>query len=514
MIQAMFNGVSGLKAHKTELDVIGNNIANVNTVGFKASTVTFREMLSQTLKGASAPSGGIGGTNPMQIGMGTGIGSIDVNMKQGPLLPTGKKSDVAIEGNGYLILSDGQGQYYTRDGSFKLDGENNLVSAATGLKVLGWSANLTTGELMDNLPLTMSSSLKIPLNQLSISRQTSDISFGGNLDARTAVGGNFSPSAKVYDSLGIAHTITVNYTRLDTKVSQSYADTDTTTLGTGDISMKVGDNNPVNITLDGTNNTLQGLCDTINASATGVTASIEKSANGFKLSLTEKTGKTVTLDTTNLVAGGGTVPAFTISPENQWSWSATSDDADPTIPLGSGFVAFNKDGQQKAGETPNITLKLAHPNGSADPIETTLSFLPITQQAGEATVRELSQNGLPMGVLKDFNISEDGIISGEFTNGTTQTLGRIALAQFSNPDGLSKAGSNMMVESSNSGVPQIGHPNVGSMGKLTATFLESSNVDLPTEFANMIVAQRGFQANSRIITTSDEILQELVQLKR
>ncbi|HOK53414.1 MAG TPA: flagellar hook-basal body complex protein, partial [Armatimonadota bacterium] len=139
-------GVSGLRAHKTQMDVISNNIANINTIGFKSSRVSFREMLSQTIRGATAPTpNGMGGTNPMQIGLGSGIGSIDVSLTQGSLLPTGKSTDVAIEGSGFLVLGDGQGKYYTRDGSFQLDADGNLVSATTGMKVLGWMANPTTG---------------------------------------------------------------------------------------------------------------------------------------------------------------------------------------------------------------------------------------------------------------------------------------------------------------------------------------------------------------------------------
>jgi flagellar hook protein FlgE len=143
-----------------------------------------------------------------------------------------------------------------------------------------------------------------------------------------------------------------------------------------------------------------------------------------------------------------------------------------------------------------------------------LSFQSITQLAGNTTVSATSQNGLPLGGLDSFSIGKDGVISGSFTNGMSQPLGQMALAQFSNAAGLTKAGNNLLIESSNSGLPQIGQPSEGSLGNITAGFLESSNVDLPTEFAAMIVAQRGFQANSRIITTSDEILQELVQLKR
>ena len=416
MIQAMYNGVSGLRAHKTQMDVISDNIANINTVGFKSSRVNFREMLSQTIRGATAPTpGGMGGTNPVQIGLGTGIGSIDVSETQGSLLPTGKPTDVAIEGNGFLVLGDGRGMYYTRDGSLVLDGEGNLVSAGSGLKVLGWTADLATSVLDDTAPISASSGIRLPVGRLAIARQTTNAEFGGNLDASMAVGGTWTSSVKIYDSLGFSHTVTITFT---------------------------------------------------------------KTAN-----------------------------------PGEWTWDATSPDAAVGIPVGSGTLTFDAAGHCTV-PSGNISLTLGTPNGAVNPILTTLSFQPITQLAGESTVSPMSQDGLPLGVMDGFTISRDGIISGTFTNGMSQKLARIALAQFTNPAGLNRVGNNLLMETGNSGLPQIGRPSTGSLGNVTAGFLESSNVDLPTEFANMIVAERGFQANSRIITTSDEILQELVQLKR
>ncbi|HET6454782.1 MAG TPA: flagellar hook protein FlgE [Armatimonadota bacterium] len=416
MIQAMYNGVSGLRAHKTQMDVISNNIANINTIGFKASRVNFREMLSQTVQGAKAPKpGGTGGTNPVQIGLGTSIGSVDASISQGSLISTGKATDVAIEGNGYLILGDGSGKYFTRDGSLTLDSEGVLVSAGSGLKVLGWMADPFTGVIDNAAPISASSAIRLPVGQLAICRQTTSLTYGGNLDSNTAAGGSQIISGQVYDSLGAPHTLTV---------------------------------------------------------------SLIKTAN-----------------------------------PSVWDWVADSPDADPAVPVGSGSITFDSNGNCLTSSG-LVSLTLALANGATNPIDMSLSFQSITQLAGNTTVSATSQNGLPLGGLDSFSIGKDGVISGSFTNGMSQPLGQMALAQFSNAAGLTKAGNNLLIESSNSGLPQIGQPSEGSLGNITAGFLESSNVDLPTEFAAMIVAQRGFQANSRIITTSDEILQELVQLKR
>lgn len=415
MIQAMYNGVSGLRAHKTQMDVISNNIANVNTVGFKSSRVNFREMFNQTIRGAGAPrDGGIGGTNPAQIGLGSSIASIDVSQSQGSLQPTGKSTDMAIEGNGFFILGDGQARFYSRDGSFTLDSEGNLVSAGTGLRVLGWMAD-SVGNVPTTAPITPSSSIRLPIGQLSIAKQTTLLRLGGNLDANMAAGASRSITAEVYDSLGKAHNITIDFTKS---------------------------------------------------------------------------------------AGDG-----------EWTWTASSPDAAVGVPVGSGLINFDANGNCITGGD-WLALTLASPNGATNPVSIDLDFNTITQKAGYTTVSPMYQNGLPLGMLNDFTVGKDGVISGVYTNGMSETIGRIALAQFSNPAGMTKAGNNLLNESGNSGLPQIGPPSVGSMGKVVAGFLESSNVDLPTEFANMIVAQRGFQANSRIITTADEILQELVTLKR
>lgn len=417
MIQAMYNGITGLQAHKTEMDVISDNIANVNTVGFKSSRVVFRDMLSQTIRGASAPTpGGIGGTNAMQIGLGTSVGTIDVNLMQGSLLPTGKPTDIAIEGNGYLILGDGVARSYTRDGSLQLDADGSLISASSGMKVLGWMADQSTGVIDDTAPLTAGSAINIPVGKLSIARATENIAFRGNLDGSAEPGAVCTTTMNVYDSLGVAHKVDFEFTKT---------------------------------AVDG-----------------------------------------------------------------EWTWQATSADAAGGTLAGSGTLQFNSAGQVMNGSA-QLSLTLDNPNGATSPLKANISFDPVTQLAGsEAPVSVTSQDGLPFGVLQSFLIGRDGTISGRFSNGLSQNLARIALAQFSNPAGLIKPGGNILLESPNSGIPQVGIPTDGGLGGIAPGYLESSNVDLPTEFANMIVAQRGFQANSRIITTSDEMLQELVSLKR
>lgn len=407
MLQAMFNGISGLRAHKTMLDVIGNNIANINTTGYKSSRTTFKDMLSQTISGAA------NGINPAQVGMGTSVASIDINDTGGPLQQTGRTRDVGIQGNGFLMLSDGTSKFYTRDGALDTDSQGNLISASSGLNVLGWMADPVTGLINTTTQVTGSSSIKLPIGQMSVTKQTSNAMYSGNLNADSATGATAVSEFQMYDSLGIDHPLNITFT---------------------------------------------------------------KTAN-----------------------------------PGEWSWSAES--ADATGSVGSGTINFDSSGNCTT-PSGSAVFQLAIPNGSTNPININLSFDSITQLKGDTTVNAAYQDGLPLGVLKDFSISNDGTITGLFSNGMSQDLARISLAGFTNPSGLNRIGDNLMSETSNSGLANVGQASVGGLGKIVSGSLEGSNVDLPTEFANMIVAQRGFQANSRIITTSDEILQEIMQLKR
>lgn len=421
MLQAMYSGVSGLKANMTSMDAISNNIANINTTGFKSSSVRFEEMFNKTLKGAGSPvSGGVGGTDPQQIGLGVSIASVEIDQTSGPQESTGKSTDVAINGSGYLMETDGVSKYYTRDGSFKLDSEGSLVSASSGMKVLGWMANPTTGKIDNSAVISSTSSISLPLGQLAVAKQTENVTYGGNLNSTTATGEGTTASMQVYDSLGNAHSLNL---------------------------------------------------------------AITKTAN-----------------------------------DGEWSWKATSPDGTVTIGDGSsptGTLQFDTNGKvTTATGLGAIHIALTAANGATSPQTCNLNLSAITQLTGSTSVSASSQDGTAIGTLQDFTIGKDGVISGKFSNGMTQPLAQISLAIFSNPAGLSNMGNNTYQQSSNSGLPQIGTASSGGRGSILSGYIEGSNVDLPTEFANMIVAQRGFQANSKIITTSDQILQDLVNLKQ
>ncbi|MCZ2403312.1 flagellar hook protein FlgE [Paenarthrobacter sp. Z7-10] len=389
MLRSLYSGISGLRAHQTMLDVTGNNIANVNTQGFKASSVQFEDTLSQMTKGASGPQGGNGGTNPAQVGLGVQVAGIATNFTQGSSQTTGKNTDMMISGDGFFISKQGTETLYTRSGSLSQDPQGRLVTP-DGAIVQGWMAGpngtITGGPVRDMVLSTAT---------LAPAAATTKATVGGNLPGDAAVPTTLVKPFQVYDATGNASTVNLTFTH--------------TAAGSWNVS-------------DGA-------------------------------------GGTATLNFAN--------------------------------------------GQPTAGSSKSMTI-----GGVAVDLSTVTGF------TGMSTVTANSVDGGTAGTLQSFSLAKDGTIMGAFSNGSKQAVGRIALANFTNPEGLEKAGSSSYRTSANSGTANVGTAGAGGLGTLLGGQLEMSNVDLSQEFTNLIVAQRGFQANARTITTSDQILQELIDLKR
>jgi flagellar hook protein FlgE len=407
MMRSMFSAVTGLRNHQTMMDVIGNNIANVNTVGFKKSRVTFQDALYQTIKGASSAQGSRGGTNPMQVGLGMTVASIDTLHTPSSLEATGNMTDLAIEGDGFFILSDGLNYYYTRAGSFSFDEEGNFVSTSNGLKVMGWQG--TSEKTPQNI-----TSIRIQKGMMMPAKATSEVRFAKNLNDADTIGTQYNIPFKVYDSKGNAHNITITFTKADL---------------------------------------------------------------------------------------------------NRWNYMINSSDTTiSNIVNNQGSLVFDQVGSLYTDQSTINQVELTI-NG-ADPISLSLDFSAVTQYAKETTVDLSYQDGYAAGTLLGISVDSKGVITGVFDNGQNMELAQVALAVFDNPAGLIKAGGNTYMASNNSGEVQIGIAGTGGRGTISPGSLEMSNVDLAEEFTRMIVTQRGFQANSRIISASDEMLQELVNIKR
>lgn len=536
MMRSLFAGISGLRNHQTKMDVIGNNIANVNTVGFKASTVNFQDMLSQTLQGASGPQGNLGGTNPMQVGLGMQLSSIQTLFTDGSPQTTGQPTDMAISGSGFFVLSDGLNKLYTRAGNFDFDTEGNFVSLSGGYKVMGYMAD-ASGNIDTNQDPT---TITIPKGITTPAKATSVIEFAKNLSADAEVGTSIPVTIPVFDSLGNAHD-----------VKQVFYKTGTNTWLTG-TSLVDGSAVPTN-NLKEIAFTTAGEIDTIrdvsldagvfDIGVNGLVLKNDETGAFSSFAVTVLDGSMVshdlTLEFTNTQVSD---PAATPPVPGTWTLnirendkviattSVTEGDTATDITINGTEFAFNWDGGLTGGVTattpssidvPALTYTAGTASSplsftpiGADTVNFTLDFDGLKQYGGETTAKYQSQDGYAAGVLESVYADASGTISGKFSNGVIKSLAQVSMAAFNNPAGLTKAGNSMYTESNNSGVAQIGAANSGGRGKLTPGALEMSNVDLAQEFSNMIITQRGFQANSKIITTTDEMLQDLANLKR
>lgn len=459
MMRSMYSAVSSLKSHQLKMDVIGNNIANVNTVGFKGSRVTFQEVFSQTLRGAGRPQeNGRGGTNPQQVGLGMSVNSMDTFHMRGSVESTGYNTDLMINGDGFFIVSDtasGLNKNYTRAGNFTLDTDGNLLTP-DGYYVLGYKAN-EDGTIEETLTgLQISKSVTAPPKATDIARFEGNINskmetYNGDIDGiedlntiidndkNEDIKSTYSTVMKVYDSLGNDHNVTITFVYRE-------------------------------IDVDGNR--------TFNAYISEIDGHEPEDDSNFNVG-------SVTFDTTGKLV---------------------------KINDGANGDLTNQDEPTPFSRVP-VEIGGSFLNG-ANNLNIGLDFSQLKSYSSPSDAAALDINGYPSGKLDDFTISTTGEIEGVFSNGQTRLLGQLRLANFKNPAGLLKTGSNMYRETANSGEAMFGYPASGGFASLQPGALEMSNVDLSREFTDMITTQRGFQANSRVITTSDEMLQELVNMKR
>jgi flagellar hook protein FlgE len=407
----MFSAISGLRAHQTKMDVTGNNIANVNTVGYKSSTTVFQDTLSQVIRAGGQPAADRGGTNPAQVGLGVKVAGITTNWTQGATQSTGRSTDFMIEGDGFFVTRAGTENLYTRAGSFDFDGSGKLVTP-DGKILQGWMAD-SAGVINPNGPI---GDLSVPYGQLVSPTQTTTGAVEGNLPAGAATGDSVQTGITMYDSQGVPQKVFYNFTKL--------------------------------------------------------------------------------------------------AAANSWEVDVVHEDG--TVLVNNASVVFNAAGALTTPAAPG-TLASFTPPAATYPSWTgpvTIDLSGLSQFGGANTITAPDQNGYALGSLQSFQLANDGTIMGVYSNGLRQPIGQLALASFNNPGGLEKAGSSGFRVGVNSGVANVGVAGVGGRGVLNSGALEMSNVDLAEEFTGLIVAQRGFQANSRVITSSDEILQDLVNLKR
>lgn len=566
---ALYTGLTGMKTNSQMLDVVGNNISNVNTTGYKRSRATFETQISQTLKNGSAPSAQLGGTNPAQVGLGVRLASITRDFSGGGLQATGVATHMAVEGNGFFVVDQGGSQRFTRDGTFSLDSNFNLVTSA-GAKVQGFGVdddfNVVEGLLQD---------VNIPIGVLTIAEATENVNLAGNLNAGgdAATLGTILESAamfsdaaattpataatalaSLFDAAGTALFATgdeITLTGLsrgganladktfevgpaDTLGSDAFGTTlgefatfvedvlgiDTTQAGTPGVSINAAGSLVVEGNLGNASAIDIDAGDIVVNQATAPTIPLTwaetQAADGESVRTTfvayDSLGNPLEIDLTVVLESKDTSGT-------QWRfYTHSEDDTDLNKFLGTGLLNFDTDGQFVSSSGNSLTIDRLD-TGALNPQTINMNF---TDQFGAVTaltdvrsqVSSISQDGTPIGTLEDFSVSEDGLLIGVFSNSLLRDLGRIPLAMFSNNEGLLETGGNLYTNTSNSGTPQIVNPGSGGSGRVVGRAVELSNVDLAEEFINLISAQTGFSANSRIISASDQLIQELLSTVR
>lgn len=564
---ALFSSLTGITANSKLLAVSGNNIANVNTTAYKKSRITFETEISQRLSTGSAPSGAFGGTNPSQMGLGARMSSITRDFSTGSLQPTGVNTDMAVEGNGFFIVNINGNTRYTRTGNFVLDRDYNLVNADGG-RVQGFGVD-SDYQIVDGLL----QDLTIPVGVTTIAKATENVNFKGNLNAGgdVATVGSISASevlysdatqttpivgtdalTTVYDDAGTAlyalgDVITVSGV---TKGGAAVADRTfevgpANTTGSDDFGTTVDDFMAFLDEILGVDTTLTSGTSTPGVTLVGGQILVEGNtgvANGFLFSASSiKNNNTVSFGFTNTQAanGGSTRTTFvafdSIGSEVvidlrfvleskttsgvTWRYYADStDDTDLDLALGTGVLTFDTEGKLLTVSNPSISVDRTN-TGAITPLDINLNFDdPFTTVTSltdtTSQIAANSQDGSQIGTLEDFTVGADGTITGVFSNGLLRALGRVPLAVFANNNGLEEFGGSLYRPTANSGLATVVSPGQGGSGRVIGRSLELSNVELAEEFINLISASTGFSANSRVLTTSDELIQELLAAVR
>ncbi|MBP3365991.1 MAG: flagellar hook protein FlgE [Treponema sp.] len=463
MMRSLYAGVSGLQNHQTRMDVIGNNISNVNTYGFKKGRATFQDMISQQINGAARPTEEVGGVNPKEVGLGMSVATIDTIFTQGNLQTTGNTTDLAIQGNGFFVLKNGDQTFYSRAGVFGTDSEGTLVNPANGLRVQGWMAEEVNGRQILRTSSTPTD-LVIPVGQKDPPKATENVRYFCNLNKNTpeipenptadqVIEGTWQTEIDIYDTYGNPHQVQMDFVKVPgnpnqwtvtVNVDPDNAEYTQTRIGFG--------------TTDGVENTY-----TLNFDNTGKLQSVVDSA------------------------GNQSNPEGEIVLQASYAVADSNADAD-----GNPYR-----------QTFNLNL------GTIGSMENT-----ITQAASKSTTKANFQDGYRLGYLDNFKIDQSGVITGVYSNGSVRTIGQVAMASFTNQGGLEKKGDNTYAESINSGMANIGESGTQGKGSMLAGTLEMSNVDLTEQLTDMIVTQRGFESNAKTIQTGDSMLETVLSLKR
>lgn len=499
--------LSGLQADSTALNTIANNLSNMNTTGYKSQSTTFSDLFYQTL-------GVSGSGNEIQVGAGTQVASTTTNFTNGSVSSTGVSTDMAISGNGFFVVEQNGVQELTRDGSFSLDSSGHLITAS-GQSVMGYPA--TNGVVNTSAALT---GIQIPVGQVEQPKATSSFTIDANLNASATTGTTFVSPLVVYDSLGASHTAEVTYTKTGTNtwgynitLPDTIAPSTTTSGGTTTTTFALGSAATVdpttNLTISGL--TSSGTTATIVAPAVtaGESLSAYQTALSSALTTAGITGVTVSTSGNSLSISGtnfsttGSVVQDAVASANAAGTLNFSTGGVLTSP-GANVSGITFSGLPGGASNLNMTWDLYSSSGSPS----------ISQESGVSTTSSTAQNGYASGQYSSFTVDGSGNVIVSYSNNQKQTVGQVALATVANQQGLVRVGSNSYSTSLASGDAVVGVAGIGGRGTVSASSLEGSNVDTSTEFANLIVAQRAFQANSKAVSAFDTVTQTVIDMIR
>jgi len=563
---ALSAGVTGLQAHQRMLDIAGNNLANVNTMGFKSSRITFSELLSQTIKKASQPTSTVGGTNPQQMGSGVGVAGVSPNMAQGNIVNTGSPLDLAMEGEGYFVLSDGDRDVCTRAGALAVDANSNLVDPATGYLVQRIGS---VGE-SDGFQTTGDGNITVPYDVAMAASATSEVILAGNLSSNatfdTVHTQKLSSNIALTTSSGTAADSTTLVSALD-QFSGSFGTTDTSgklyVTGYQPDGTEVTDSTGLDISAT---TTLADVLSYIDSQLSGATYSVTSSMSSGKVVVTDDTSGysrsdlslayTASSDGTDSL----TLPAYfdlsTVGGEEVQNVNITVyDNLGGPHTLSGAFVrtgttntwdmvltsitgnvsAITPDNRRIRGiefatdgsysglnatidDSSEFAVTFAHDTATPQTISMSLGTAGqlngLTQFAADSTAVAREQDGYESGRLSTVSVNNGGTLIGAFSNGVKKDIATIQIALFQNTSGLESVGSGYFIPSANSGEAVATQAMAGGAGSVHGGALEQSNADVASEFVNMIHAQNGFQANARTIRVANDILNELGGLIR
>lgn len=492
MMRSLYTGAIGAKIHQTKMDVIGNNISNVNTVGFKAGRATFADMLSQNITASAPASGNVSATNAKQIGLGGSVSAIDTIFTNGTPVATGKNTDMALSGDGLFVVRQGNQTYYTRDGAFEFDAEGNYVLPGSGYYAQGWTA---TDGVIDTAGAV--GDIKVAKGQEMAAKGTEFINYYDNLNADAPMVTAINPDTTDPNSVVV-----------------TFSDGSSVSAAEGDY--KVGNSAPISATATVYDNL--GAIHEIpiyfireGEVADGVVTSTDKWLVSLSPNASATKGETTSAEFVDAKGNTGTISFNTA--EIQFDSSGNLITEGETDTLGTMTLDFDPASfvTETTGDAANA--EGANPQAAAQTSQNvTLDFSGLTQYAKSTSVNTVS-DGNTAGILSGVEINSDGVIIGSYTNGITRPEAQVALAHFTNSPGLLKNGTSMYMQSDNSGVPVINSAdNLGVT--ITPAALEMSNTDVANEFAEMIITQRGFQSNTKIITVSDELIETAINMKQ